>query len=466
MKRQRKRSPYLTIIASFLCVILIGSLLLMLPFSITDYYKEELGQNHLGFIDALFTSTSAVCVTGLTVIPNPGLSLTFFGKVILMLLIEIGGLSILTLTIFIFTILGVKLSIADRFMMKEALNQNSASGIVKLVRYIIIITLSIQGLTALFNFFIFVFATPGWNEQFNFFETVGISIFHSISSFNNAGFDIFGFDSSMQEAMFANNFLLNINTIVAIVLGGLGFIVIYDIIRYPKTKRLSLHSKIVLPTTFCIIFVGTIVLKILEPNMNWLQAIFNTVCARTAGFSSYDLSKLNSPSQIIYCFIMFIGASPSSTGGGVKTTTLFIVILFIISFARGKQVVYCHRRISNQSILKAFSLLSFALTYILIAIFGILIVEQVFMGRILSLGDVIFETVSAFSTTGASRGFMVGDGTHISTSELGGFSKLILSLSMFLGRVGPLTFTSLFNKNWIRGDNEEIQYIEEKIIIG
>ena len=157
MKRQRKRSPYLTIIASFLCVILIGSLLLMLPFSITDYYKEELGQNHLGFIDALFTSTSAVCVTGLTVIPNPGLSLTFFGKVILMLLIEIGGLSILTLTIFIFTILGVKLSIADRFMMKEALNQNSASGIVKLVRYIIIITLSIQGLTALFNFFIFVF---------------------------------------------------------------------------------------------------------------------------------------------------------------------------------------------------------------------------------------------------------------------------------------------------------------------
>lgn len=439
MKKSKKATPYVTIFISFAIVMLVGALLLMLPFSTKDGYN-------LSFIDALFMSTTSVCVTGLTVVADIGTQFTVFGKIIICILMEIGGLSFLTIAIFCFIILGVKIGIGDRLLLKESLNQNSAAGLVKLVKKTICISFGIQIIGAIFNFLILLRYYPAS-------QALGIGIFHSISSFNNAGLDIFGNGNSMIT--YKSDVLLNISTMLLIILGGIGFIVMTDIADKKSFRRFSVHTKIVLSTTIVLIIVGTLLIKLtMFKEMSFLQAMFHSVSCRTAGFYSFDLSKINNTCFLVMITLMLIGASPCSTGGGIKTTTLAVIVCFLAYFSRGKTAKIFNRKIADKSIIKAFSLLAICIFVLIFAIFFIAIFES---SKQFSLSEIVFEAVSAISTTGLSMGI---------TIYLSWGSKLILIGLMLFGRVGPLTVISMLNSNWLKENDERIRYVEENIIIG
>ncbi len=435
---KKKNSPYVKIFISFAAVILFGTLLLMLPISTKD-------RTGLSFINALFTSTSSVCVTGLTVIPNVGLTLSVFGKIVMAVLVEIGGLSFLTFAIFIFIILGLKIGITERFLMREALNQNSVTGIIKLIKIIVLISFSIQFVGFVANC---VILAPYYE---NFGELLGVSAFHAVSSFNNAGFDIFGRTDNMF--MFKDNFWLNLNTMLLITLGGIGFIVIYDVVKVHSWRKFSLHTKIVLVTSISLIIFGTLIFKLPMYNeITWLQAVFQSVSTRTAGFATMDMATLSNPTFIGTLALMFIGASPSSTGGGIKTTTFFVAIITIISYARGRSPKVFNRQIASQSAYKSFSLIVIALIVIVFATIGISIAEPT-----QDIRAIMLEVFSAFGTVGLSMSL---------TPLLTSVSKIILCLLMLFGRVGPLTIMSMWNDRWLNEPNDNISYVEEKIIVG
>lgn len=443
IKRKKKITPYLYVLISFACVILVGTLLLYLPISIKD------GQS-IKFVDAFFTSVSATCVTGLATV-NIASTFSMFGKIIIAILIEIGGLSFLTIAVFFLIIIGKKMGIGSRFMMKEALNQNSVSGIMTLIRRIICISFAIQGIFVLINFFIFLGYGSSWQTALSY------SIFHTISSFNNAGFDIFGANSMID---YSDKVLLNISTMILIVLGGMGFIVIVDILNFKK-RYLNFHSKVVITMTVSLIIFGTLSIKLLMgANVTWLEALFTSVSTRTAGFTTIDLSFITKePVFVIIIVLMFVGASPCSTGGGIKTTTLFTMIIAIFYLARGKKPKAFHRRISTESILKAFTLSTLAIIYCIVVVFIIYAVQkQPSVDTFdFSLSSIVFETISAFGTVGLSVGL---------TPHLLVPCKLLICLTMFIGRLGPLTIVSIWNNNWMKNTNSEVNYIEERIMIG
>lgn len=437
IKRKRKRIPYKVIVLSYLSVIIVGTILLWLPWSTRS-------GEQLKFIEALFMATSSVCVTGLSVVTNVGTTFTVFGKVVIAILIEIGGLSFITFAVFFFIITGAKIGIANRFLIKEALNQNALMGIVKLIKVIVKISFLIQLIGVMINFFALKSYYPFW-------KTIGISIFHSISSFNNAGFDIFETELSMIP--YSSNLLLNINTMILIILGGIGFLVIDEVIRKRKWQKFSLNTKIVLQTTIFLIIAGTVLLKMAMKNeYTWLEAIFQSVSARTAGFASSDTSQLNNPAYLTILSLMIIGASPGSTGGGLKTTTFFVLIATIVSYARGKPTSAYYRKIHHDSVFKAFSLVALALMFLFLIILSISFSEPN-----LGLREIIFEVFSAFGTVGLSMGI---------TNQLNTISLILLSSTMFVGRLGPLTMISIWNSRWLSETEGNIQYVEERIIIG
>ena len=436
--RTKKIHPYLIIILTFLGVIFTGAILLVLPVS---------GANgkSIGFVDSMFMSTSAVCVTGLGTV-TIATDMSLFGKIVMALLMEIGGLSILTIAIFFFTILGAKLSVSNKFLLREALNQNSVKGLTTLVEKIILYAAIVQFIGVVLNMFALV---PYYGD---FGKGLAYSIFHSIASFNNAGFDAFG-DHSMID--FESNLMLNTSTMFLIIFGGIGYIVLGDVIKKRNWKLLQLHTKIVLITTGILIFGGAILIKLTAwTDISWLQAFFTSVTSRTAGFTTYDMSKLvdHPATYIIIIFLMIVGASPCSTGGGIKTTTLAIALIATVYYARGKKAKIFKRRIDDAQIFKCFVLIGVAVVIILVGTF-ITCAAQPSLG----LMEVLFEVVSAFSTTGLSMGI---------TSSLNVFNKLFFCLIMFVGRLGPLTIIGLVNKNWMSDSNEEIQYVEESVIIG
>jgi len=445
---KKKVSPYIIIILGFAGVIAIGTSLLLLPFAT---------YNNVSVIDALFTSTSAVCVTGLVSVPTVAETYTLFGKIVIFLLIEIGGLGFVTITIFIFTLLGLKIGMKDRFLIKESLNQNSLKGMVKLVRVTVIITLTVQIVGGLINFIVF-------KNYYSFWTALGISLFHSVSAFNNAGFDLFSAGTSLIP--YQNNLLLNINTSLLIIFGGIGFIVIYDILKRKSWKRLSIHSKIVIKTSLGLIIFGAIFLKISEgANITWLQAYFSSVAARTAGFATTNFNLFANSSIIIILVLMYIGASPSSTGGGIKTTTFYTVSKYIASFAKGKQTIAYNRKIATSSVVKAFILIILSLSFISVVILLVSFVERFNTPVITGAGynqhnyftQIVFEVFSAFGTVGFSMGI---------TSDLHWLSKFIIVITMFFGRLGPITIISAWNKHWNINTDSTVKYIEEKIIIG
>ena len=433
----KKFNPYITIIFTFISVILIGTVLLMLPIA------SKSGES-FGIVDSLFMSTSAVCVTGLGVI-NIGTEMSAFGKVVMMLLMEIGGLSIITIAVFFFTILGGKISASNKFLLRESLNQNAISCVVPLVKRIIVASLVIQLIGAIINGFSLYSYYNG-----DIIKTIEYSVFHSVASFNNAGFDAFGGDSLIE---FKDNILLNSSTMFLIISGGIGFVVMIDIIRNKRFKKFSLHTKLVLLTTFFLITLGMVAIKFTS-DMSWLQALFTSVTSRTAGFSTYDMSTLNNhtATYIIIIVLMIIGASPCSTGGGIKTTTVAIAFLAIVYYAIGKKTKAFQRKISEAQIFKCFALITMA---IFIVIVGSIVVSSV--QPELGLDKIIFEVVSAFSTTGLSMGI---------TSSLNSFNRVFLCVLMLFGRLGPLTIIGIVNKNWMSQSDDNIKYIEESVIIG
>ncbi len=436
----KKIKPVTLIMLSFLVAILIGTLLFKLPISVKD-------GKYLTFMDSFFLSTSAISTTGLTTFTDVSSTLSVFGKFVLAILIQIGGLGFITIATFFLLAVGAKLGMGDRYLLKEALNQNKVSDVLKLLKSIIILTISIELIGAFFNFFVFI-------QDYDFFSAVGISLFHSISAFNNAGFDIIGPDSLVR---YKDNILLSINTMVISLLGGVGFIVIRDLIKNKfNLRKLKLHSKIVLTMTASILIAGTLLVKLSMGNdISWLQAIFHTVSADTAGFSTFNCATLTTASTLILSIVMVIGGSPTSTGGGIKTTTVYTMIKSMISFARGKQTIVGNRRISEESKLKAFTLFFFVMTFISTCMIAILTIEG--NNPNINIGNVLFESCSAFSTAGLSMGV---------TQNISIISQLILCLLMYVGRIGPITIMGMWNNNWNKPGINNVEYLEEKILIG
>ena len=432
----KKIHPYIFIILSFLVGILVGTSLLALPISSTS------GKS-FGFVDSLFMATSAVCVTGLSVM-NVSVEMTIFGKIIMAILMEFGGLSFLTIAVFFFTIIGGKIGVSNRFLLKEALNQSSVKGIVALVRKIIFISFGIQTIGVIVN----IFALLKYVD-YNFWSALGYSIFHTIAAFNNAGFDIFGSNSMIP---FNNDVFINSTTMLLIVLGGVGFVVLEDIVKCKSFKKLKLHSKIVLISTLTLILLGAFLLKISLNNITWLEAFFTSITCRTAGFTTIDMSNLAPAGYFVIIILMFIGASPCSTGGGIKTTTFAIIFLSIVYFARGKKTKAFERSISNAVIVKAFILTTVGIICCLVTTILVSIIQPELGTR-----ETLFEVISAFSTTGLSMGI---------TSSLNSANKIILCLMMFFGRIGPLTIIGVVNKSWMVESKENVKYIEESVIIG
>lgn len=434
--KSSKIHPYVIIIMTFLGAILIGTILLLMPFASTT------GKS-FGFVDSLFMSTSAVCVTGLSVM-NISTSMTLYGKIVMGILMEIGGLSFLTIAVFFFTIAGAKIGVSNRFLLKEALNQNSLKGIVSLVKRIILISLVIQFIGTCINMIALV---PYYNNEF--FTAFGVSLFHSIASFNNAGFDIFGPDSMVP---FANDVILNSSTMLLILFGGIGFVVLDDILRNGRWKKLTLHTKITLIITLILVLGGMLIVKLSMNEISWLQSLFTSITARTAGFTTFDMSTLTPGAYISVIGLMFIGASPCSTGGGIKTTTFAIILIAILYFAKGKKAKAFNRKIPESLIFKAFVLFAVAVMVIAVGTFLIAVIQPE-----LKIQQILFEVTSAFSTTGLSMGI---------TSSLNSANRIIICFLMLFGRMGPLTVIGVVNKNWMSESNEQIKYVEENVIIG
>ncbi len=439
LKNKIRLSPFIFIFLSFLIVIFIGSFLLWLPISQTD--------NKLSYIDSLFLSTSAICVTGLTPVSNLAEHLNIFGRVILAILIEIGGLGIVSIMMFIAILFGFKITFNQRSLLKEALNQNEVGGIVNMLIKIVSTALIIQFVGFILNFISLYFI-----EHLSFAESLGYGLFHAISSFNNAGFDLFGSSSLIN---YSNNYLLMFSTCLMIFLGGIGFIVIFDIIQKKSIRKLSLHSKIVLTMSTILLVVGALLIKLLNfDTISLHDAIFLSFSLRTAGFTTVDLNNLSLASQIIMFILMFVGAGSASTGGGIKVSTFFVLILAFKNFAQGNKDIHVFKRqIPNDQVSKAFILTSFSTFFIIIISTIIATIEK----NNFNLLQIFFEVVSGFGTVGLSLSV---------TPLLSSLSKLIICVTMFTGRLGPLLFISLFHQKHEVIQKDQVGYVEENVIIG
>ena len=302
----KKLSPGRIIALGFLFCILLGSLLLMLPCSLQPGIA-------LPYLDALYTATSAVCVTGLNVI-DPGSTFSPFGQFVLGCLIQIGGLGVASIGVGIMLAMGKKINLKERRVIRDAMNLDSGKGLIRFVKAIFCTTLLIELLGAFLSF-------PVFFRDYPLPRAIGLSLFHSVASFNNSGFDVLGNGTSLIP--YQKDVLLNLVTCVLVIAGGIGFPVIFELpLKHFSWKRQSMHTRVVLSTTFALLLFGTLLLKLTE-SISWLGAFFYSVSARTAGFSTYNLSDFSTAGLLVVSGLMFIGASPASTGGGIKTTTFF-----------------------------------------------------------------------------------------------------------------------------------------------
>ena len=346
-----KMEPTQIMVIGFAIVILIGAILLSMPISTQN------GES-IGFLDALFTSTSAVCVTGLIAV-DTSTYWSFFGQLIIITLIQIGGLGFMTVTTLFSLIIKKRINLKERLLIQESLNQIDLSGLVKLTRYILLTTFFIEGTGALLLSTVFI-------PQFGILNGIWYSIFHAISAFCNAGFDLMGVVSGPFSSLtyYVNNFTITITISLLIILGGIGFPVILDVIRNKKLSKLTIHSKVVLFSTIVLIAFGMLFILLLEynnPNTlgklgfggKILASLFQSITIRTAGFNTIDLAAMRESSIFVMIILMFIGASPASTGGGIKTTTIATLILTVKSFILEKQdIEVCKRRISETTVKK------------------------------------------------------------------------------------------------------------------
>jgi trk system potassium uptake protein len=434
-------SPFIVIVLSFLGIIILGTIILKLPFSVKE------GQS-VTWIDAFFTATSAICVTGLSTIPDLSITFSIFGKIIIAFLIHVGGLGIVTVAMYILMILGIKISIMERYVIKESMNQNSVQGMVKLVKKIIMTAFAIETIGLILNFIVFI-------QDYPFWQALGISAFHTISSFNNAGFDILG---ATSLAAYSGNVLLNISTMLMIFLGGIGFIVIFDVFKKHKWSELTIYTRAVIKLSLLLIVVGALVIKLTNyETVTWLEAIFHSVSTRTAGFSTINIGSLSIPALAMIMALMFVGASPNSTGGGIKTTTFYTMFHSTINFLRGKTPVVNKKKIDDETRLKAFTLAGMSVMMIFVVFIILATVEAGNPDIENHFQALLFETISAFGTVGLSTGI---------TPFLTSGSKIVIMILMFVGRLGPITIFGIFNRNWGHPNVSSIEYAPAKILIG
>ena len=352
-------------------------------------------------INALFTSTSAVCVTGLVVV-DTGTYWSIFGQVVIICLIQIGGLGFMSFATMFFVLAGKKINIRNRLLIQSSVNTDTLSGIVKFAKYIFISSFVIEAVGALLLAIVFI-------PEYGFSTGTGYSLFHAISSFCNAGFDLFGNYSSLTK--YVDNYIVNFAICAMIILGGLGFAVTSDLIFVRKFKKMSMHSKLVLTITALLLVVGFIFFFIFEFNNpktmgnlslhgKFLASYFQSVTPRTAGSNTIDIAALTTPSIFLTMLLMFVGASPGSTGGGVKTTTLGIIVLTVVSVVLGKKdVVAFKRTILGPLIRRAISIFVIAAGLVILMIFVLLCTEPG-----VAFERVVFEVLSAFGTVGLSMG--------------------------------------------------------------
>lgn len=425
--------------------ILAGTLLLLFPFS------TKSGQ--ISVIDALFTSTSSVCVTGLVVQDTP----TYFspaGQVVLLILFQLGGLGIMTFSTLFLVAAGKKISIKDRIVIQEGFHYAAPKDFKSLIKDIFYFTLIIELVGTFLLFFRFL-------KDYSWPKALYYSFFHAVSAFCNAGFSLFS-DSFVS---YKEDFLVNITLISLIILGGLGFLVLHEgkifFMSLAKRKRihLSLHTKLVLSLTSILIVFSFIIFLLIEANLTFetetakgkiLASLFQVVTPRTAGFNTINLSFLSSAAVFLLILLMFIGASPGSTGGGIKTSTTGVIYAFLKSriTARESVSIY-HRTLPPPLVTRAFTLISLGLTVIFLSSFILFLSEP---GA--HMKEVLFEVFSAFSTVGLSLGI---------TPKLSALGKLVIVLTMYVGRMGPLTLLYAFSRLRALG---RFEYVEESVMIG
>lgn len=447
-KLKLRLSTTQTVLLSFFVAILVGSMLLALPISSSS------GQA-ISYIDALFTATTSVCVTGLVTVPTVS-AWSVFGQIVILVLIQAGGLGIITMLSGLMISFHKKIGIGERMLIQDAFNLNTLSGLVRFIKKVLIGTFVVEGIGALLYMIVFV---PEYGAK-----GIWISVFNSISAFCNAGIDIFAEDSLCSYAL---NPIINITTCLLIILGGIGYIVWWDVLRVLKKIKqqkwkcfqgLTLHSKIALSVTGFLIVSGMLLFLVFEYNnpltmadyslIDKVQvALFQSVTTRTAGFATIPQQNLTNASAIVSLLFMFIGGSPVGTAGGVKTVTVMVLIVSTLATIKNKEdVVLFHRTISKQTINKAVAVVAVS--------FMVMFTSTLLLAAVTEADalDIVYETVSATATVGLTRNL---------TPILNAWGKLIIIITMYLGRVGPISLLLAFNtkrekKNVVKNPTEEI----------
>ncbi|MEO0142496.1 MAG: TrkH family potassium uptake protein [candidate division WOR-3 bacterium] len=448
MKIMWEINPARLLISGYIIIILIGAILLSLPFATT---------RGISFIDALFTSTSAVCVTGL-IVKNTALDFTLWGKLIILILIQIGGLGYMTLSTTFFYFLGKKISLHERILFKESLNLLNYENLMRFAWRVLRITIVLELIGTVLYYIEF-------SRNFSPLVALGHSIFHSVSSFCNAGFSTF----SENLSFYSNSKLVPLTCAILLIIGGIGFVVISDIyyVLIKRTKKgLALHTKMVLKTTVFLVLFGTIFIFLTEGNtvlknypldQKIINSFFHAVTPRTAGFNTVDISLFSSPTIFLIIIFMFIGASPGGTGGGVKTTTIMLLWKWVKELLLGNynNITIMKKRIPHEQVFRAFLLIFSSGLLIFLCFFVVLIIERTAPLKLL------FEMFSAFGTVGLSLGSDMNPFCNFSF-DLSIFGKLAIIFLMICGRVGTLTLSHTL----IRAKPREFIYPEESIIVG
>lgn len=432
-------NPSVTVVLSFFVLILVGTVLLKLPIATTET---------ISWLNTLFTATSAVTVTGLIVV-DTGTAFTLFGQTVIMFLMQLGGLGLMTSAVSIFFIFKRKIGMQQRNLIRASLNQDSSGGIIRLVRYLLFFSLSIELIG-------FILLSIKWIPEFGFSKGAFYSLFHTVAAFNNAGFSLW----SDSLSSYVGDPVVNLTITSMFVLGGIGFTVLLDVWNKKKFKTLTLHSKVMIVGTLVINIIAIISIFILEysnpqtlgslsfEDKAW-SAYFQGLTPRTAGFNSIDISALTLPTMLLIVILMFIGAGSASTGSGIKLSTFIILLLTTITTLKGgEEVSLFGRRLKNSAVLRALSLTLISFLLVFVAIFVLTVTEN---GSFIAI---VFEVVSAFGTVGLSTGL---------TTELSTIGKFVIMFVMFVGRIGPITIASIL----LTSKNPSlIRYPQENIFVG
>ncbi|MEF2243875.1 MULTISPECIES: TrkH family potassium uptake protein [unclassified Paenibacillus] len=446
-KKDKKRvplSPPRLIISVFAILIAIGTILLASPFASGN------GQS-VGLLNALFTAVSAICVNGLVVV-DTGTAFSMFGQIVIMILIQIGGLGFMTFSVMVAILLGKKISLKQRLIIQQTTQSSSSKGLVRLSLYMILISLTLEVIGT-------IILTLRWSGELGLGKAFYYGLFHTVSSFNNAGFSLW----SDSLSSFVSDPVINITIVTLFVLGGIGYIVIVDIFRKRSWRKLSLHTKVVLITSAILSIGGFLIIFMLE---SWnkatfgdlnvgerlLASFFQGLTPRSAGFNTIDIGSMLTTSQFVLIILMFIGASSGGTGGGVKTNTIVVILLATLNtFRGGGQIHAFGRKISQDTVLRALAVVISSLAFVLFISLVLTITEDMLEDHFL---EVLFETTSAFSTTGLSMGL---------TNDLSPLGKFIVAITMFIGRLGPLTLAFALSQ---KKTTSKIGYPEDNIMIG